>query len=308
MWIGVLVAACAAGGFAVSTSLQHHANARLAGAVAMGRDARPAGLVRQPWWVFGQLVAFASFALHAWALGIGLLVVVQPIVVSGIVLAVPVRAALDRRRPRRSELATVAVTAAGLATFLVSGRPSAPVGPVRPDQALALLFVGAGLVATAVAAWAARGRAGVTRAGAYGLASGVLFGLTAALVKLVAVAVAAGHPTSAWGVAGVVATSWAAWLVAPVGIAGVVLNQWAYRAGRLSASMPLLNVVDVLVAVGFGVLVLGETPAHGPLDLLGELLGAVLVTLGLRRLARTEPDPLPIETGRVSLVPAESGA
>ncbi len=36
------------------------------------------------------------------------------------------------------------------------------------------------------------------------------------------------------------------------------MNQLAYQAARLSVTMPVLNMVDVLVAIGFGSAVFGE--------------------------------------------------
>ena len=72
------------------------------------------------------------------------------------------------------------------------------------------------------------------------------------------------------------------------GLSGVAINQRAYRAARLSASMPVLNIVDVLVALIFSVIVFGETPAHSPLALAGQLVGFACVAIGLRRLSRSE--------------------
>jgi RsiW-degrading membrane proteinase PrsW (M82 family) len=112
-WTALLVAACSAAGFALSTSLQHLA-AGQAPEATQGTHRLLAHLAGRPWWVIGQLVAVVSFALHALALRLGALVVVQPVVVSGIAAAVPVRAALARRLPSRSELGTVTLTAAGL--------------------------------------------------------------------------------------------------------------------------------------------------------------------------------------------------
>ncbi|MFI2708476.1 hypothetical protein ACH5WX_13130, partial [Nocardioides sp. CER28] len=112
------VAACSAAGFAVSSSLQHHANADLPDDV--GTAAAVRALLRRRRWVVGQGLALAAFLLHAVALRLGVLVLVQPVVVSGIVVAVPIRAALGRRLPGRGEVGTVAVTATGLAIFLIA--------------------------------------------------------------------------------------------------------------------------------------------------------------------------------------------
>jgi drug/metabolite transporter (DMT)-like permease len=272
--LALVVAACSAAGFAVSSALQHHANGDLPGDLGTAGTVR--ALLRRPRWVVGQGLALAAFLLHAGALRLGVLVLVQPVVVSGIVLAVPVRAALGRRLPGRGELATVAVTVAGLALFLVAANPRSTHPPATGLAVLATVVGGA--LAAAAALWAGR-RHGAGQATGYGLACGVLFGLTAGLVKL---AVADG-------------ALWAACAVVLTGLSGMALNQRAYRAAPLSASMPLLNVVDVLVAIGFGVVVFGETPAHGWAATSGQVVALVLMGWGLRRLARTESAAEPAE-------------
>jgi hypothetical protein len=80
-----------------------------------------------------------------------------------------------------------------------------------------------------------------------------------------------------------------------VGVSGVSLNQRAYRSGPLSASMPLLNIVDVLVAIGFGIVVFGERPADSAAAILGQLAGIVVILVGLRGAARSHllDEPVP---------------
>lgn len=277
LWIAALSAAL----FAVSTSLQHHANAAVSDELGAAGALRV--LLRRPRWVLGQAMALAAFTLHSWALHLGVLVLVQPVVVSGIVLAVPVRAALSRQRPSAGEVATVSLTAAGLALFLVAADPR-PSQEAAPTAAIVMTAVGAA-VAAATAVWAGR-RRGVRRATGFGFAAGVLFGVTGGLVKLAAADGARG--TGFTGHVLSLITAWPAWAVVVVGLSGVALNQRAYRAGPLSASMPLLNMVDVLVAVTFGVLVFGEVPAHSPVALVAQIAAIALMATGLRRLARDE--------------------
>jgi hypothetical protein len=62
------------------------------------------------------------------------------------------------------------------------------------------------------------------------------------------------------------------------------VNQRAYRVGALSASMPILNIVDVLVALAFGVVVFREIPAHSLTAVPVELAALACAALGLRRL------------------------
>ena len=65
----------------------------------------------------------------------------------------------------------------------------------------------------------------------------------------------------------------------------------AYQMAPLSLAMPLINLVDVLVAVTIGVLVFHELPAHTPV-LLGLQSGAVVcLGLGLREIARLADQP-----------------
>ena len=277
--LAICVAAASAVGFAVSSSLQHRANERLAATHRGGGHL--AALLRRPWWVVGQALALGSFTLHAVALRIGLLVVVQPVVVSGIVLAVPVRAALERRVPAAREIGMVALTAAGLSLFLVSANPTVRDVSARAGTAAVVTAVGA--VVTLGLVRASSGRPGLTRAHLYGAAAGLLFGLTAGLVKLATTMSASAH--GPLGQLWALLTAWPTWAVVVVGISGVSLNQRAYRCGPLSASMPILNIVDVLVAIGFGIVVFQERPASDVLAVIGQLVGFVVIVVGLRGVA-----------------------
>lgn len=302
--LGMAVAACSAAGFAVSTSLQHHSADQTPTTVRTTR-ALLSHLARRPWWIVGQLVAVGSFVLHALALRIGTIVTVQPVVVSGIVLAVPARAALNRRLPSWGELVTVAVTASGLAVLLVASRPTAGHGPVNEVIAVVATVAGAGLAAGAVVV-SAQCHDPHRAATWLGIAAGILFGLVAGLVKL---AFAQVHASSTGGQLALV-HSWAAWAVPVVGLSGVAINQRAYRAARLSASMPILNIVDVLVALGIGIAVFREVPDHTPAAVLGQTLALACIAFGLWRLSRSpvlDPDQ-PATSDVAPAPPTDAGA
>lgn len=281
----MIAAAGAAAGFALSTSLQHHAVDRAP--ETLGTHRLLAHLMARPWWLAGQLLAVVSFALHALALHLGVLLVVQPVVVSGIVLAVPVRAALSRRLPSRGELGTVTLTAAGLALFLVAAQPSAGHPAAGDWVALGLVVLGVTLAAVATRD-GARSTSSTHAATMFGSAAGILFGLVAGLVKLTISTVGDQAPQGAGALLVAVLTSWSAWGVVAVGLSGVTLNQRAYRVAPLSASMPLLNMVNVLVALVFGFVVFGETISHSPAALAGQLVALACIAVGLRRLARSD--------------------
>ena len=79
----------------------------------------------RPAWIAGLLTAGVGLVLHAVALAHGQLAVVQPLLVSGMLFALPVSALLERRRPSGVEWLWALILVAGLAAFLVAARPSA---------------------------------------------------------------------------------------------------------------------------------------------------------------------------------------
>ena len=114
-----------------------------------------------------------------------------------------------------------------------------------------------------------------------GCAAGLLFGSVAVTLKI------AMHALSDDGVVGFL-TSPATYVFVAAGIGGITINQVAYRTARISASMPALNIVNVVVALLFGYLVFHETPRLTPVALVVDLFAAVAIAWGLRRLARFE--------------------
>lgn len=282
MITAVLVALACAVTFAVSTSVQHRA-AEAAPQSADGLVRLLAYLVRRPMWLLGQLFAVFAFGLHALALHAGALAVVQPIVVSGIVWAVPARAAMSRRRPSGQEVRAVALTALGLAGFLVAYHPSGGTvaGTGWPTGLLALGVVLLAVLASVVA----EGIDGVPRQRAFflGVTAGLLFGLVAGLLKMSLQALAQGGLHQ-------VLTSWPVWGLLLAGAGGVLTNQRAYRVAALSASMPVLNIANVVTALAFGYLAFHEVPRHSPQLLVMEALALVAIATGLWLLVQLEED------------------
>lgn len=279
----VLALACAIT-FAVSTSVQHQA-AEGAPKSASGLVQLLAYLIRRPKWLLGQFLATCAFGLHALALHAGALALVQPLVVSGIVWAVPARAAMSRRRPSFGEIRAVVVTATGLAVFLVASHPSE--GEVA-DRGWTSALLALGVVVVAgLASGVAEGIASHPRRRAFflGVTAGALFGLVAGLLKMSLQAFADG------GV-GMVVTTWPMWGLLAAGAGGVLTNQRAYRVAALSASMPALNIINVLTALTFGFTVFHEVPRHSALLLVIELLALATAAAGLWLLVYLEEDYL----------------
>jgi len=239
---------------ALSTSVQHHAASSAppgAGAADLLRH-----LVHRPAWLGALLLGPLGFTLHVLALQHGAIGLVQPILITGLVFAVPIRAALSRSWPSRAELVAVSVTAGGIAALLLASDARAAVTP--PDPTTLLLAVGATAgIALALVGTANGVRRPVGAAFLLGTAAGLLFALMAVLIKAVQL-----HQAEHGLVT--IATTWLPYALVACGVGGVAVNQLAYRSARLSASMPVLNVVNCLVAVGFGHAVFGESLTSGP--------------------------------------------
>jgi hypothetical protein len=73
-----------------------------------------------------------------------------------------------------------------------------------------------------------------------------------------------------------------------VGPNALLLSQRAYHAARLSITMPILNIADVLVAIAFGSTVFRERMFASPAHLVGGLAGLLVMGVGVWQLARLE--------------------
>jgi hypothetical protein len=273
----VVVAFASTCGFALSTSLQHRSAGR-APASTQNSFGVLRFVVTQPAWLLGIAIGAVAFVLHAAALKLGAIALVQPIMIAGVVLAVPLRAALDRSLPSQRELGSVVITAVGLATFLVVANPVPSTTP--PDRQAALLgtLLCLGVAAAMSAVSARAGQAG-TRAMLLGISAGMLFGLVAALIKLVVNDLGDGPAE--------LLRSWPVWALVGAGVCGMAINQRAYQVAPLSMSMPVLNVVDVIVALGLGAWAFGEPPAHGPTALVVQAAALACMAVGLHQIALT---------------------
>jgi drug/metabolite transporter (DMT)-like permease len=271
-----LTALASAAFFAGGSAMQH----RAAGS-SSDADAKTSGvhlltrLARRPAWVIGLGLSAIAFGLHALALTQGNLSLVQPVIVSGIVFAVFLRAALEHRLPARGVILWSALTWAGLALFIAVLPPSAD-KPQEPRNAV--WFVGVGIAVVVVTVLAANRAKAETRRGLlFGGSAGILFGLVAGLLKLVIAEAAQGvlHVFSHWSL----------YTIVVVGAGAILLNQRAYQVTQLSVSVPVLNILEVLVAMAFGLTVFGERLSTTPLALAAELAGFAVMTLGVWKLA-----------------------
>jgi drug/metabolite transporter (DMT)-like permease len=301
--MAALLALLSAIWFALSAALQQRGQFTLArsGTAVEG----VAGLVRLlavPIWLLGTLVLLLGYATQGAALDRGKLVVVQPLMVTTIVWALPLGHWLTHQLVNARQVLGAGVVVVGLALFVLIGDPDAGV-----DQAKTRNLVIATLVITAIVValllWLRTKSAPAVRAAVLGVCAGFFFGLSASFAKPVIndLHVSLGDAAGAWQT----------WALLGFGFVAFVIQQLSLATGQLAPAMAAVSVANPAVSVILGILLFEERltrPGWHVLVALAALLaalgGAVLITLANRETAMPGAEPAPIEPARADPTPA----
>jgi drug/metabolite transporter (DMT)-like permease len=278
--IAVPAAVGAAAAFGLTGAMQHQATRRVRQRGAL-QPSLLVDLAHQPIWLLSLIANAVGVVLQWIALVTGPLVLVQPLLVTGLLFAVSFTALMRRQRPDRVVLLGAALCAIGLAAFLLIAQPTATRAPTLRLHDVLPFAVGLTAILAVCLQVAAR-RSGTIRTLALAVATGVLYGATAGLVKV------ALHTLDH----GVIAmfTNWPIYAVAICGPLGFLLNQNAFQAGvALAPALSLIIVLDPLVGIGIGILWLGETVNSGPAAIFGEVVALATLVVGVVVLSYRAP-------------------
>jgi drug/metabolite transporter (DMT)-like permease len=248
-------------------------------------------LARRPLWLAGIGVDIAAYLLEAAALGKGSVLVVGPLLASGLLFALPFASFRTGRRVTRREMIPAVLITAGLALYVEVGSPA---GTASHASHLEWGIAATAVIAatTVLVALGRRAREPGRRATYYGIATGVVYSLTAVLTKATVdrlngrVLPILGH--------------WQLYALLLASVVGLVLNQSAFQAGHVAASLPAISVTNPVLASIMGVVLFDEhLNAHGlaAWSVAGAAIVAMLV--GTCWLARS-----PLVTDEVAGVPA----
>lgn len=235
-------------------------------------------LLRDRQWWLGSFVAAAGFGLQAAALGLGSVLLVQALLVTSLLFALPINARLSHRRVTRWQWVWAVLLAASVAVIVTVGNPTAGQSRASWETWTAVVVVlGPALVLCVIGAnlWK-----GPVSAVLLALVSGALWGLFAVLTKGVV-------DRLDDGLEAVLRTPelyvWAA-----VAVAGTAWQQASFRAGSLTASLPTMTVAEPVVASVLGVVVLGEMLRPGEAGLLTLIIAVGAMVISTAALARSE--------------------
>jgi drug/metabolite transporter (DMT)-like permease len=232
-------------------------------------------LVQHPVWLAGIAAYGVAFGMQAAALGDGRLAVVQPILATTIVFALPLGVWLSSQRITWRDVAAAIVVTSGLALFLLIADPSggkedAPIGQWVVAGA-ALVGLAAGLTVAGLA------RVGALRAALFGTASGLLFGLVSALTKG-AVEVFQDDGLDVLG-------NWHLYALIVVGFAGLTITQLSLQTGILPPAVATSSIFNPAASVVLGLTLFDEQIRHGTAARIGAVLALLAMFGGIAALA-----------------------
>lgn len=288
-WLVVVLSLGSAFAFAISTNLKHSSAAQVPDASRMriGALARfAAATLSHRLWLAGIVTDAIGLSLQVLALHLGALAVVQPLLISGLLFSL-----LLRRRQGRpvtgAEVRWALVLTGCLIGFLSLVGANPGVGDEGPDRLPAVVAAVAGVaLALTCLVLAHRRRPAADAAALMGVAVGVVYAATAALLKGLTDRAVHG-PVAAL-------TSWQLYAVVVVGAIGLFLSQLAFQAGPLTASLPAMATVDPLLSIVVGVLVYDEHIHRGPWSGLGLVALIALLGVSVIQLGKVDTDkPVP---------------
>jgi drug/metabolite transporter (DMT)-like permease len=235
-------------------------------------------LASHPVWLAGIGAMIVGNLLQAAALGRGSLAVVEPLLTTALLFALPLSAAWRRERLAGRDWLGAVLVVGGIIALLLFGQPGA--GQTTTDSLTWALTTLSTWGLSSVLVAAGQRSKGPPRAALVAGGAGVLFGLQDALTRNCIAILEHG------GVSGLV-TSWQPWVLVVSGIYGLVLAQSSYEAGTLPAALPSMTVAEPVVGILIGIVALDEPVRTTALRVTGEIVGAAIMIYGTYLLARS---------------------
>jgi hypothetical protein len=224
------------------------------------------------------------------ALHFGPLSVVQPILVTELIIALVLRQLWLRQSIRMVTWMAAAVTGGGLVTFLVATSPHAhgfaPTSSAWTSPTIVCLGIVALLIVLAQRGSPSR------KAALFASATAVLWALEATFIKATTDSISA---LGFWGAF----ERWPIYALIVGGVLGLLCEQAALHVGPLSVSQPFIVIVDPVVSVALGIWIFHERLRAGAVHLSLGVLAFVVMCAGVVVLTRTAPASMAADVPRI---------
>ena len=234
--------------------------------------ADPMSLVRlagQTTWLIGTLALFTGYLFQAGALDRGRLSIIQPLLVTTVVFALPLGYFMTRQHVGRREVIGAVAIIIGLGLFVSFGDPAGG----KENASNSQWAITIGLLSLLSVLMLVFGSGGLSmKAAVYGTVAGILFGLSSALTK----------PTLNYlhESVGTMLSHWECYALAVAGVLGFVLQQVSLGTGRLAPSVATVSVANPLVGILIGILLFDERLSRPGWHVLVAVIGLGLALLG----------------------------
>jgi drug/metabolite transporter (DMT)-like permease len=279
--VAALLAVVAAASFALAATLWQKAQLGLEGA-SLRHPRSLLAVLADPIWLLGLAAQGVGIALQAAALDRGRVSIIQPLLVTAVIWALPLGYFLTGQRITKRMVSGAIIVVAGLGVFAAFGDPAGGVDDAPLSDWIVPIVV---ILAACVGLFLLARRLGATgRAATLGTLAGVLYGLSATLMKPVVESLHAD---------GLSATleSWEFWVMSAGGLIGFAIQQMSLSTGRLVASVATVSVANPDVAVILGAIILQESlDTDPPWSAVFGVGGLTIALLGVIVIASTGGD------------------
>jgi drug/metabolite transporter (DMT)-like permease len=236
-------------------------------------------LLARPSWVFGTVMLGLAIVLQLTSLNFAPLIVVQPLGAVALVITTILNARVSKVSPTRASLIAIALCVGGVGLFVTVAAFTAVDKPVTDANLVTILIMLAVvLVAFGFSFSFLRNQ---FKAIFYIIGAGVLYGFVATLAKVIISRVQ--HGNFEW-----LTVTCVLGLLLAAGL-GAYFVQNAYASGPPDLVIAGLTVVDPLVAVGIGVVVLGEASQASVWAAIAFIVAGIVAIWGVFLLARYHP-------------------
>lgn len=235
-------------------------------------------LLHRPRWLAGVAASAAGLGLQAVALHYGSLTLVQPLILTELIFALPVAVRLHHKRMHAREWLSTCAIAGGIALFLAVAAPRGG----RPEPPIHVWLIMAAVIAPLIAVLLvfARDPERPLRSTLLGACAGITFGLLAALLASLTAVIARDGFVAAF-------QSWQLYALPVLATGGELLAQSAFQSGALAACLPVMDSLEPAVAIAIGVAAFGERLTHTPLAISLSVLGLAATSAGIVFLDRS---------------------
>jgi len=284
--LAIAIVVCSSVAYAGGSTMQHVAVGRL---VDPNAENRAMGLrqlwrlIRTPLWLLGLFTIFLGASSHIVALMLAPVTVVQPVGILAVPWAVLMSARIHRHTVSRPMWLAVAMTIAGIVVFTVLAAGAASEETVLDPTAIAIGCITVYVIGTALGLLGWKGPVQL-RCLMWASGGSFFYGLSAGMVKATSEVVKHdgfhGRPIF-WVVAPFLVMSYA--------IGGFMVQQ-ALANGPAEITVGSMTTTDPIVAVSFGLIVLGEGALITPLAGVVMALAGAFAVWGVVVLSRHHPD------------------